>query len=238
MLSVKNLTFGYHPNEAVVSGLSFDLKKGEIISLLGPSGCGKSTVLRLVADLLRPSEGSIDLPDQESVAFVFQDHALMPWANVLDNVALPQKLSGDVDKQLQKEALSSVGMGEFEDRFPAQLSGGQRMRVSIARALAAAPSVLLMDEPFAALDEVLRFQMNELILDLRESKQFAVLFVTHSLYEASYLSDRIAVIGNGKIAGWVNPVLDRSLTAEEQRSSPEFLSAVKELGVLMKAGKQ
>lgn len=162
----------------------------------------------------------------------------MPWANVLDNVALPQKLNGDVDTQLQKEALSSVGMGEFEDRFPAQLSGGQRMRVSIARALAAAPSVLLMDEPFAALDEVLRFQMNELILDLRDSNQFSVLFVTHSLYEAAYLSDKIAVMGSGQIAGWVNPVLDRSLTPEEQRSSPEFLSAVKELGVLMKAGKQ
>ena len=238
MLSVKNLSFGYHPNEAVVNGLSLDLKKGEIISLLGPSGCGKSTVLRLVADLLKPKEGSIEFSDQQKVAFVFQDHALMPWANVLDNVALPQKLNGDVDTQLQKEALSSVGMGEFEDRFPAQLSGGQRMRVSIARALAAAPSVLLMDEPFAALDEVLRFQMNELILDLRDSNQFSVLFVTHSLYEAAYLSDKIAVMGSGQIAGWVNPVLDRSLTPEEQRSSPEFLSAVKELGVLMKAGKQ
>lgn len=238
MLSVKNLSFGYDPSEAVVNGLSFDLKKGEIISLLGPSGCGKSTVLRLVADLLRPDEGSIEFSDQESVAFVFQDHALMPWANVCDNVALPQKLNGDLDFQLQKEALSSVGMDKFEDRFPAQLSGGQRMRVSIARALAAGPSVLLMDEPFAALDEVLRFQMNELMLSLRESKQFAALFVTHSLYEAAYLSDKIAVMGSGRIAGWVNPVLDRSLTAEEQRSSPEFLSAVKELGVLMKAGKQ
>ena len=238
MLSVKNLSFGYEPNEAVVNGLSLDLKKGEIISLLGPSGCGKSTVLRLVADLLMPDKGSIEFSDQQNVAFVFQDHALMPWANVLDNVVLPQKLNGDVDTQLQKEALSSVGMGEFEDRFPAQLSGGQRMRVSIARALAAAPSVLLMDEPFAALDEVLRFQMNELILDLRDSNQFSVLFVTHSLYEAAYLSDKIAVMGSGQIAGWVNPVLDRSLTPEEQRSSPEFLSAVKELGVLMKAGKQ
>lgn len=235
MLSVKNLAFSYDQQRPIVDDLSFDLNRGQIVSLLGPSGCGKSTVLRLVAELLKPDRGDIALTDNGRIAFVFQDHALMPWSNVLGNVALPQKLEGSINEKELLYALSSVGLAGFEKRFPAELSGGQRMRVSIARALAASPSILLMDEPFAALDEVLRFQMNELVLNLRETRQFSVLFVTHSLYEAAYLSDKIAVMGEGKIAGWVEPALDRSLSAEEQRASTEFLNTVKQLSELMKA---
>lgn len=238
MLSVDNLAFSYDRHTPVVNGLSFKLGKGEIISLLGPSGCGKSTVLRLVADLLQPNSGEVAFSGDPQIAFVFQDHALMPWANVFDNVALPQKLGGAVNQKLLNEALSSVGLEGFAKRFPAELSGGQRMRVSIARALTASPSILLMDEPFAALDEVLRFQMNELILQLRDSRQFAILFVTHSLYEAAYLSDRIAVMGEGKIEGWVEPALDRRLSADEQRSSPEFFHAAQELSGLLKTSQQ
>lgn len=238
MLSVKNLAFSYDPESTVVNGLSFDLNEGEIVSLLGPSGCGKSTVLRLVSDLLKPDSGDVHLPGEGRVSFVFQDHALMPWANVSENVALPQKLRGKVENSVLAEALFSVGLTGYEQRFPAELSGGQRMRVSIARALAADPSILLMDEPFAALDEVLRFQMNELILNLRETRRFAILFVTHSLYEAAYLSDRIAVMGEGRILGWVTPKLDRTLPAEEQRTSPAFLGAVQQLSELMKVSQQ
>jgi NitT/TauT family transport system ATP-binding protein len=167
------------------------------------------------------------------LAFVFQDPALMPWATVVENVQLPGRLKGSISKQDVNEAIRAVGLEGMEARLPAQLSGGQRMRASVARALAANPKVLLMDEPFAALDEILRFQMNELLLELRAQRGLSILFVTHSLYEAAYLSDRVLVMDQGLIKGEVTPRLDRNLSAQDQRASSAFTTAVSAISTLM-----
>ena len=185
----------------------FDLRvaRGEFLSLLGPSGCGKSTALRLIAGLLEPSSGTVSWAGSGSqkqsgengLGFVFQDATLMPWANATANVALPLKLAG-IDKALRNaraiEALERVGLGGFAQAYPRELSGGMRMRVSIARALVTQPRVLLMDEPFAALDEITRFKLNDDLLALWQSLGMTIVFVTHSVFESAYLSSRVAVM--------------------------------------------
>ena len=233
MLQVRDLSFSYDDGGAVLDKLSLDLADNEVVSLLGPSGCCKSTVLRIIAELLEAKKGGIGWKSKPRLAFVFQDPALMPWATVAENVQLPGRLKGAVNQQDVEEALQAVGLGGMQSRFPAQLSGGQRMRASVARALAANPKTLLMDEPFAALDEMLRFEMNELMLKLRSERGLCILFVTHSLYEAAYLSDRVLVMEQGKIRGAVEPKLDRSLSAQEQRASASFTKAVASIGALM-----
>ena len=233
MLEVRDLSFRYGDDVAVLSDLSLNIAKGEVVSLLGPSGCGKSTVLRIIAKLLTANEGDVIWQGAPELAFVFQDPALMPWATVGENVRLPGRLKGSVDQKSIEHALDSVGLGAMTQRFPAQLSGGQRMRASVARALAANPTVLLMDEPFAALDEILRFQMNELLLDLRAERGLSILFVTHSLYEAAYLSDRVLVMDSGQINGEVKPDLNRENSAQDQRASVAFTSAVSKISALM-----
>ncbi|PSN20784.1 nitrate/sulfonate/bicarbonate ABC transporter ATP-binding protein [filamentous cyanobacterium CCP5] len=173
----------------------------EFISLVGPSGCGKSTILRLIAGLGRPSGGNIfwgPAPEQRNLAFVFQDAALMPWASVLDNVHLPLKLKGKSLRAARAaiaQSLQMVGLQGLEDRYPRQLSGGMKMRVSIARALITQPNILLMDEPFGALDEMTRSKLNSDLLDLWAQQQWTVVFVTHNIYEAVYLSSRVVVLG-------------------------------------------
>ena len=234
MLSVENLVFSYGTEAPVLNDLSLCLESGEVVSLLGPSGCGKSTVLRIVANLLKAEHGQVQWHGEPNVAFVFQDPALMPWATVQQNVTLPSKLKGNIDYAAAEQALAAVGLDEMGQRYPAMLSGGQRMRVSVARALTANPKTLLMDEPFAALDEILRFQMNDLLLGLVNARDFGVLFVTHSLYEAAYLSDRVLVMSAGRIVGEVLPGLDRALTSNEQRGSPQFMQAVEQIAELMK----
>ncbi|WP_262691711.1 ABC transporter ATP-binding protein [Kordiimonas aestuarii] len=237
MLTATDLHFCYPEGEgAVTNGVSFEVAAGEIVSLLGPSGCGKSTVLRLVAGLLQPDRGSINWPvGDKRLSFVFQDAALMPWATVLENVLLPLSLKGKAGDRTEAALakLASVGLEGYDHRYPHKLSGGQKMRVSIARALMAGPELLLLDEPFAALDEILRFQMNEMLLKLRRKQGWAALFVTHSVYEAAYLSDRILVMKNGKISGEFNPKLDRDKPSFEQRSSKAFTSAVANVSKLL-----
>ena len=234
MFAASDLHFAFDGVTPVLNGLSLSVNEGEIISLLGPSGCGKSTALRVVSGLLRQSSGEIEWEAEPSLGFVFQDHALMPWADVSDNVTLPGRLNGRNDETQVHDALRSVGLAGYEKRYPAELSGGQRMRVSLARALAAEANLLLMDEPFAALDEILRFQMNELLLELREKRHFGVLFVTHSIYEAAYLSDHVAVMAGGAVKGMVSPTLDRSLSPDQQRVSQQFVSACQQIGALMR----
>lgn len=234
MLRVDDLTFAYDNCDFVLDGLSFEMAEGEILSLLGPSGCGKSTVLRLVAGLLVPNGGAVEWQKEPELAFVFQDHALMPWATLADNVALPGRLKGRVDDMAVQDALAAVGLTGFEARYPLQLSGGQRMRASVARALASNPTALLMDEPFAALDEILRFEMNDLLLALARERGLSLLFVTHSLFEATYLSDRVLVMRDGRVAGEVTPSLNRELDAVAQRSSPAFYNSVTATSALMK----
>ena len=182
------------------------ISRGSFVSLLGPSGCGKSTILRMIAGLVQPSAGRIDWPGLPEAArtgahpelgFVFQEPTLMPWTSVADNIRLPLKVAGvakaDADARIA-EAISMVGLEGFAQAFPRELSGGMKMRVSIARALVTRPKLLLMDEPFAALDEITRFKLNNDLLELWRRFGWTVIFVTHSVFESVYLSDRILVM--------------------------------------------
>jgi NitT/TauT family transport system ATP-binding protein len=185
----------------------FDLavRPGEFLSLIGPSGCGKSTALRLIAGLGAPSSGTIAWPHgpgvpagpAHGIGFVFQEPTLMPWATVFANVFLPLRLAGVAKAEgapQVMEALTRVGLADFAGVYPRELSGGMKMRVSIARALVTQPKLLLMDEPFAALDEITRFKLNDDLLALWESLGKTIVFVTHSVFESVYLSNRIAVM--------------------------------------------
>ena len=190
---------------------NLDLAVGEheFVSLLGPSGCGKSTALRIIARLSGVSAGRLVWAGGVKVGdigFVFQEPTLMPWASVFDNVYLPLRLQRLPKRRVEGavfEALEMVGLREFSRAYPRELSGGMKMRVSIARALVTEPKVLLMDEPFAALDEITRFKLNNDLLNLWASRRFTVVFVTHSVYESVYLSERILVMAArpGRIVG-------------------------------------
>jgi NitT/TauT family transport system ATP-binding protein len=178
--------------------LDLDIKEGEFLSLLGPSGCGKSTALRVIAGLLEPSAGEVKWSrGKPPIGFVFQDPTLMPWATARDNVRLPLDLlripRDEADPRTQA-ALERVGLAGFEDAYPRALSGGMRMRVSLARALVARPKLLLMDEPFAALDEMTRQDLNDDLLRLWRDDGLTVVFVTHSVNESTYLSTRTVVL--------------------------------------------
>ena len=185
-----------------LQGLDLDVRDGEFLSLLGPSGCGKSTALRIIAGLSEPTQGTVTWPEAgqdrvKDIGFVFQEPTLMPWATVFANVYLPLKLAGMSQSEAAPrimETLARVGLSEFANAYPRQLSGGMRMRVSIARALVTSPRVLLMDEPFAALDEITRFKLNDDLIALWRELNMTVIFVTHSVFESVYLSQRVVVM--------------------------------------------
>ncbi len=187
-----------------LNGLDLDVRQGEFVSLLGPSGCGKSTALRIIAGLSEPSEGAVEWHSAQNrsdgdsrIGFVFQEPTLMPWTNVFNNVLLPLKLKGTGNENARPRvvaALDRVGLNEFGRAYPRELSGGMRMRVSIARALVTEPALLLMDEPFAALDEITRFKLNNDLLQVWQALRTTVVFVTHSVFESVYLSSRIVVM--------------------------------------------
>jgi len=191
---------------AALEAIDLDIGRGEFLSLIGPSGCGKTTLLRIIAGLAEPSRGERQLSlsaegggkiPSGRVGYVFQDPTLMPWSTVLDNVLLPFRVArrtGSAERERVREEIRAVGLDGFEDAYPRQLSGGMRMRVSIARALVTDPELLLLDEPFAALDEITRMALNDDLLRLWESRRTTVVFVTHSVFESVYLSTRIAVI--------------------------------------------
>ncbi|GAB5446839.1 ABC transporter ATP-binding protein [Gymnodinialimonas sp.] len=187
-------------NVVALRRMSMDVRQGDFISLLGPSGCGKSTALRLIAGLMRPTLGRISWEGDASVddlGVVFQEPTLMPWATVEKNVWLPFRLRGKslaACRDQIHEALALVGLSGFEDRYPRELSGGMKMRVSIARALVTNPRLILMDEPFAALDEITRQKLNDDLLALKAKTNATVIFVTHSVFESVFLSDRILVM--------------------------------------------
>ncbi len=187
----------------VLEGVDLQIQEGEFVSLVGPSGSGKSTLLRLAAGLLQPEEGSVrtlGAPPgevQQQLAFMFQEATLFPWLNALSNVELPLKLRRmPKAERLAKahELLELVGLSEAAKRYPDELSGGMKMRVSVARALSSQPRLLLMDEPFAALDELIRDRLDEDLLALRERDRWSALFVTHSMAEAVFLSSRVLVL--------------------------------------------
>src|SRR5215217_7933629 len=192
-------------NRVVALGpLDLDVRTGQFVSLLGPSGCGKSTALRLIAGLSAPTSGTVGVSHRggqdlagHSIGVVFQEPTLMPWASVRENVRLPLKLShapaADADSRIE-QALTLVGLAEFANAYPRELSGGMKMRVSLARALVTDPDILLLDEPFAALDEITRFRLNNDLLELWRKLSMTVIFVTHSVFESVYLSQRVVVM--------------------------------------------
>jgi NitT/TauT family transport system ATP-binding protein len=204
LLALHGVSKKFPNGTLALSNLDFDVRAGEFVSLLGPSGCGKSTALRIIAGLSPPSKGSVEWPargmaaDQTSqIGFVFQEPTLMPWASVLDNAALPlmlKSVAGETTAKQVNAALDRVGLAKFAHVFPRELSGGMRMRVSIARALVTEPQLLLMDEPFAALDEITRFKLNNDLLQVWQATGTTVVFVTHSVFESVYLSSRILVM--------------------------------------------
>jgi NitT/TauT family transport system ATP-binding protein len=203
-VSLRSVTKVYDGGVMALGPLDLDVGKGEFVSLLGPSGCGKSTALRLIAGLNAPTSGTVGVshrPGQlragQAIGFVFQEPTLMPWTTVAENVRLPLKLSHAPVAQANarvEQALAQVGLSEFADAFPRQLSGGMKMRVSLARALVTDPDILLMDEPFAALDEITRFRLNNDLLALWRDLRKTVVFVTHSVFESVYLSQRVVVM--------------------------------------------
>jgi NitT/TauT family transport system ATP-binding protein len=190
-----------------LGALDLEIAEGEFLSLVGPSGCGKSTALRIIAGLIAPTSGAVAWPQgKPRIGFVFQDATLMPWATALDNVRLPldlQRVPRDEADPRAKEALARVGLAGFADDYPRALSGGMRMRVSIARALVARPQLLLMDEPFAALDEISREALNEDLLKLWREEGLTIVFVTHSVYESTFplYTDRCADAAPGTPCG-------------------------------------
>jgi len=206
-----------------------DVREGEILTLLGPSGCGKSTVLRLICGLAHPTAGAIDwrAPQiRSNIGFVFQDATLLPWASVFDNVFLPLRLKGvprEAASARIEEALAQVGLIDFSRALPRELSGGMRMRCAIARALVTRPALMMMDEPFAALDEVTRFKLNDDLLALKRRFGATIVFVTHSVFEAAYLSTRIVVMSRraGRIIDEIaiDPAIPRD---DDYRSSKTF----------------
>jgi NitT/TauT family transport system ATP-binding protein len=199
IITLRNIDKTYPNGTLALAGLNIDVQTGEFLTLLGPSGCGKSTILRLMAGLDKGFAGDITRPEQmpSAIGFVFQEPTLMPWANVFDNVFLPLRLKGlkrSAVKADVEAALSLVGLLSFAHAYPRELSGGMRMRASLARALVLKPALLLLDEPFAALDEITRFRLNDDLIRLKQELGTTIVFVTHSIYESVYLSTRILVM--------------------------------------------
>ncbi len=232
-----------------VDGVTLSVEPGDFVAFLGPSGCGKSTLLRMISGLDTPTEGRVEVAAYEAAragrdvpfAYVFQDAHLLPWRRVLSNVALPLELKG-VEKAERltaaREALAAVGLSEAAGKFPAQLSGGMRMRVSLARALVTRPKVLLLDEPFAALDELTRQRLDEQLRALWVKSRMTVIFVTHSISEAAFLANR-AVVFSARPA---KVMLDTKLALPLERvvglrSEPGFVAQTKTLHeALVKGG--
>ncbi|MEM6253054.1 MAG: ABC transporter ATP-binding protein [Cyanobacteria bacterium P01_D01_bin.156] len=247
LLSLKDLDKVYNNGTVALKDVNFTVHPGEFISFVGPSGCGKSTILRLIAGLGAPTQGAITWNGtQRNLAFVFQDAALMPWANLVDNIYLPLKLKGQRLRTVRgdiQDAINTVDLNGFEHSYPRQLSGGMKMRVSIARALVTKPDVLLMDEPFGALDEMTRSRLNSDLLTLWETKQWTVLFVTHNIYEAVYLSTHVVVMAAhpGRVVTKI-PIEAPYPRTSSFRTSSQFnhycreimtaLSAVEDVGVV------
>lgn len=226
----ESLSIQYPGGPHAVRDVDLTVPSGELLALIGPSGCGKTTLLRLMAGLESPTAGTVTLDPpvdnaQGGIAFVFQQPTLLPWRTALENVMLPLQLIQRGARGQQRAAaeqlLETVGLADAMDRFPHQLSGGMKMRVSIARALVTEPNVLLLDEPFAALDDMLRSQLGELLMELWEQRHFTAVMVTHNIAESILLSHRIAVMQNGQLSQLIDNPLPRPRD-ESLKSSAEF----------------
>ena len=251
VIDIRGLSLVFQTADAPVQALAdIDLQvgRGEFVSFIGPSGCGKTTLLRVIADLERQTAGTIAVngvtPEQarknRAYGYVFQAPALYPWRTVVRNVTLPLEIMGLAPAERQGRAakyLAMVGLDGFERKFPWQLSGGMQQRVSIARALSFEPELLLMDEPFGALDEITRDHLNEQLLRLWEKTNKTVIFVTHSIAEAVYLSTRIVVMSPrpGRIIEVVDSNLPKGRTLDA-RETPQFLEIAHKVRVALRAG--
>jgi NitT/TauT family transport system ATP-binding protein len=243
-IAIEGVTKSFRSAAVALENVSLTVERGEFVTLLGPSGCGKSTLLKLVSGLSPVSEGKIAVNGmtpanaREIIGFIFQDATLLPWRTVEQNVGLGLELEYAA-RQLRKERVNKmldlVGLSNVARRFPRQLSGGMKMRVSIARALVSRPRILLMDEPFAALDEMTRDRLNEELLRLHEEQKWTVLFVTHSVAEAVFLSSRVVILAPhpGRVAHEIPIDLPWPRTAET-RESPEFEEQVTQASRLLR----
>lgn len=239
-VELREISKTYPGGVQALDTINVSFKRGQLTSLLGPSGCGKTTMLKIIAGLLPATSGEIMVngklvrgPGPER-AFVFQDFALMPWATVLGNVAFGLELRGVGKAERQQSAhayIDEVGLSGFEDKYPHELSGGMRQRVGLARALAVKSDVLLMDEPFSAVDEQNRRKFQEDLLKLREKENKTFVFVTHSIEEAVYLSDRIVLLSPhpGQVSKVISPDIPRDGDVESIRRLPAYLDTVDEI---------
>lgn len=235
VLDMTNVTKTFNGDVVALRDMNLNVNSGDFISLLGPSGCGKSTALRLIAGLSTPSAGRITWAGGQSendLGVVFQEATLMPWATVSQNVWLPFRLKGQSYASVRDEVLEAlrlVGLEKFMDAYPRELSGGMKMRVSIARAMVTKPRLILMDEPFAALDEITRFRLNNDLLTLKAKIGCTVIFVTHSVFESVFLSDRIVVMAArpGRVIREVT--VDAPYPRDEEfRTSAEYAALCRE----------
>ncbi len=240
MVEARGISKTYDGGVEALAGIDLDFPRGALTTLLGPSGCGKTTLLKIIAGLLEASAGEIRVDGRKVTgpgperAFVFQDFALLPWATVLRNVAFGLELRHvpkAAREAVAREYIARVGLSGFESRYPHELSGGMRQRVGLARALAVNSEVLLMDEPFSAVDEQTRRKFQEDLLQLREVEKKTFLFVTHSIEEAVYVSDRIVLLSRrpGRVSRIIEPKIDRGVSPEEIRRDPHYLDTVEEI---------
>ena len=195
-MRIADLEVRFGDGTIALRDVSLHVPPGEFVAVVGPSGCGKSTMLRAVAGLQTPTSGTVD-PGDGTVSFVFQDPTLLPWLSVIGNVELPRRIAGADKHENRRRAtatLGEVGLADSLDKLPRQLSGGMRMRASVARALVTEPGLFLFDEPFAAVDEIKREELNDMLLRIHAQRRFTALFVTHSVTEAVYLADRVVVL--------------------------------------------
>jgi NitT/TauT family transport system ATP-binding protein len=239
-VEVVDLCKDYPGGVRALGGLTFDVPRGELTSIIGPSGCGKTTTLKIIAGLIDATSGRVEVDGTPVAepgadrAFVFQDFALMPWATVLRNVAFGLELRGrprNEREETAREYVDKVGLAGFEDAYPHQLSGGMRQRVGLARALAVDADILLMDEPFASVDEQIRRKFQDDLLRLLSEENKTVIFVTHSIEEAVYLSDQVVILtrGPGRVSKVVRPGVDRSADSDSIRRSPAYLDWVEQI---------
>ncbi len=238
-VSTRNISKNYGDVEAL-RDLSLEFPRGQLTSLLGPSGCGKTTLLKIIAGLLEPTSGEVEVNGQTVIgpgpdrAFVFQDFALLPWASVLKNVTFGLEMRNVARSEreaIAEKYIKDVGLAGFEHSYPHELSGGMRQRVGLARALAADPDVLLMDEPFSAVDEQTRRKFQEDLLSLVQNENKTFIFVTHSIEEAVYVSDQIAILlpRPSRVHEIIRPSGFRDKGVDNIRRDPEYLDIVDEI---------
>ncbi|MER8576839.1 ABC transporter ATP-binding protein [Mesorhizobium sp. M1338] len=245
LLALRGVGKVFSNGVTALSDVDLTIREGDFLSLLGPSGCGKSTALRLIAGLSTPTSGVLDWRgggalDRSNIGFVFQEPTLLPWANVFDNVWLPLRLKGISRAKatpVVTEMLARVHLTGFENAVPRELSGGMKMRVSIARAMVNKPRVLLMDEPFAALDEITRFKLNNDLLELWQDERFTVVFVTHSVFESVFLSNRVVLMAARPGRVFDELAIEASYPRDEAfRTSPDYAALCRQASdVLVKA---